>query len=147
MTPADEYAYEEFCRRFGAVAPPKVFGNPSHCSECEEANRRLISLDREDISAEFLRDSSSQGCWFLSWMGFEGFCFFLPGICRVAMENPASNVGLFLDRLHPEWVSQLAPKQIAALHDLLCYCRDCGYASDDLLRKELRSKIEATKHK
>lgn len=101
-----------------------------------------MSLDREDLDAEFLREPSR--CWFLSWMGVDGFRFFLPGICRVAMENPRSNLGLLLDRLHPEWLLQLAPEQRSGLHDLLRYCRDCGYALDDHVRKEIRAKIEVT---
>jgi hypothetical protein len=142
MSPADEYAFQEFCRRFGDAPPPQVFGNPGHCSECADANRRLMSFKREDFDAELLAEPGKS--WLLSWMGADGFRFFLPGICRVAMENPLSNLGLFLDRLHPEWLLQLASEQKHAIHDLLCYCRDCGYASDDYVRKELRAKIEVT---
>jgi hypothetical protein len=87
MTPADESVLAEFCQRFGQVAPPRQFGDPNHCSECEDANKRLLALSPDDLDAEFLREPSRS--WFLAWMGFEGFCFFLPGFCRGLSKSPA----------------------------------------------------------
>lgn len=142
MTPADEAVFSEFCQRFGRVTPPRQFGNPAHCSECEDANQRLLSLVPDDLDTAFLREPSRS--WFLAWMGFEGFCYFLPGFCRVALERPRSDLSVLLDQLKDKWIASLMPEQTAALHALLAYCRDCGYASTDLERQALRSALQRT---
>lgn len=143
MTPSDEAVLSEFCQRLGPVVPPRQFGNPAHCSECEDANQRLLSLTPDDLDAAFLREPSRS--WFLGWMGFEGFCYFLPGFCRVALEQPESDLSVLLDQLKEKWVDQLAPSQKAALHDLLAYFRECGYASSDSERRGLRLALQRTK--
>ena len=145
MEPSDEHAVGEFVNAWGTATRPTSFGDPNHCDECAEANRNLLSLDRDDLERSEMIEPSK--AWFYAWMNFDGWLYFLPGIITVAMRNPTKDLGIALDHLRPEWLTALPLNKAHALHELLNYCRACGYASDLQERESLQRAILLTSTK
>ena len=140
MTVSDQAILEEFLEAYGLPPRPRHFVNASHCEECAEANELLMSRTPEDLDPAELAEPSRS--WFFSWMGDEGWRYFLPGFVRVALAKPEAYFSLLLERLSPESIANLEPVRREALFTVLDYCRARGYASDDRERRDLRRILE-----
>lgn len=142
MSPADEEVLSEFLRAYGRPARPRSFGNPSHCGECFEASELLMDRSPDDLDPDELEEPSRS--WFFSWMGTEGWRYFLPGFVRVALSDPPRRFHLLVDpiaELDRERLASLDRHQREALFEVLDYGRACGYASDDHQRSKLRQAL------
>ncbi|GAG58652.1 unnamed protein product, partial [marine sediment metagenome] len=125
MKTADHAILEEFLQGYGASERPRKFGNPSHCDECAEANSLLMDRSPDDLDREELSEPSKG--WFFSWMGEDGWRYFLPGFIRIALTNPEDNLWILLERLQSDDLSTLSEPQRGALYKVLDYVRVCGY--------------------
>jgi len=143
MNVADQEVLIEFIDRYGSPSRPRIFGNPSHCDECSEANDLLMDRTPDDLDPEELAEPST--AWFFSWMGDDGWRYFLPGFVRVALSSPTENFSILLDQLRAEYVSTLSDRQREALHEVLDYSRVCGYASNNQDRQLLKGSLELTR--
>lgn len=142
MSPADEEVLSVFLRAYGRPVRPRSFGNPSHCEECFEANELLMDRTPDDLDPDELEEPSRS--WFFSWMGTEGWRYFLPGFVRVALSDPQRRFHFLIDQvadLDRAGLASLDRSQREALFEVLDYGRARGYASDDWQRSRLRQAL------
>lgn len=85
MTTDDFIALECVRQAFSDCARPVHFTNFQHCEECAEHDQTLLSRTPDTIAVE---DVGNPGWDPISFITPEGFLYYLPGLARLALEEP-----------------------------------------------------------
>lgn len=136
MDACDEEVLERVCEAFSDCTKAHLIRDSDHCSECAEADTFLTSLEREDVRLATIGDGA--GYDYFSMLTDEGFRFFLPGLCRMALAERPNGIWHLLMRLQSRLASVMQTHHQAALLEFLDYLTAMGYAETDDTRKMLR---------
>lgn len=88
----DSEALEEVYTAFSAAPRPDYFTNYTHCEECAEHDELLRSRDLTALSIE---DVGSVGWDPICFISEEGFAYYLPALCRLALDSPVERYGWY----------------------------------------------------
>lgn len=94
--PTDSEILAVVSEAFRDCPRPEHFTNYTHCEECEDHDRLLLSRDLESLGIE---DVGSEAWDPLCFTSAEGFCYFMPALVRLALAEPSATYGWYLPHL------------------------------------------------
>ncbi len=85
QTPEDLAVLEKVRRAFKANPRLEHFTNFEHCEECAEHDQTLLARDPDSLKIE---DVGNPGWDPICFISPEGFAYYLPGLARLALDEP-----------------------------------------------------------
>jgi len=82
---------------FATCERPEHFTDFQHCCECAEHDELLRSRDLESLRIE---DVGNPGWDPLCFTSAEGLLYYLPGLGRLALDDPTNDVAWYVPQLH-----------------------------------------------
>lgn len=141
MTICDQIALDELCEAFKDAKRGEMIGNPMHCAECEAANNFLNSLEASDVTLNDIGDRA--GFDYFSMISDSGYIYFIPGLCRIALEENPEGISYLLQRLGRAHKVIKDANQKNAIIKFLNYLNEMHYVCDRFERKELHTVLKS----
>ncbi len=137
MNESDTFELEKINKAFSADGVRKLIRDPNHGSECLEAQKYLEALNPTNIELDDIGDRI--GFDYFSMITDEGYVYFIPGLCRIALEERPGGIShllLLLGRAHAIIKEEVHRD---AILDFLDYVKCMNYLSCNRERGELMS--------
>jgi len=127
----DQFELDKVKLAFSDCSRPTFIRNPNHCEECLEAEKYLENLDPSDLILEDIEDCS--GFDYFSMITDAGYLYFLPALCRLALERKERGLNYLILRT--------CKTHITAILHFLDYLNCMNYLSNSQ-RSELNAITE-----
>ena len=137
MNESDTFELEKINKAFPTDGVRRLIRDPNHCSECLEAQKYLEALTPADIELEDIGDRI--GFDYFSMITDEGYLYFIPGLCRIALEERPEGISHLLLRLGRAHTIITKETHKDAILDFLDYVKCMNYLSCNWERDELMS--------